>query len=175
MTVIFKNPLGRLILANLSYGLLLACLWCACPVWAWNALGHKVIAQIALDNLTPSARLRMTSYNRVLTHTAVTNAWFEGAVWLDTLHQLRSMHYIDLPVSYDASAINKLKRKRMNAVIACQQALIRLHNLQASAVERALALRILLHVVGDLHQPMHAVTCVSKLHPKGDRGGNSVR
>ena len=85
------------------------------------------------------------------------------------------MHYIDLPVSYDASAINKLKRKRMNAVIACQQALIRLHNLQASAVERALALRILLHVVGDLHQPMHAVTCVSKQHPKGDRGGNSVR
>lgn len=33
----------------------------------------------------------------------------------------------------------------------------------------------LLHLVGDLHQPLHAVTGVSSALPKGDTGGNSVR
>lgn len=32
----------------------------------------------------------------------------------------------------------------------------------------------LLHLVGDLHQPLHAVTGVSEVYPKGDKGGNDV-
>ena len=32
----------------------------------------------------------------------------------------------------------------------------------------------LLHLVGDLHQPMHAVNGISATLPEGDRGGNLV-
>lgn len=32
----------------------------------------------------------------------------------------------------------------------------------------------MLHLVGDLHQPLHCTTRVSQVHPKGDAGGNAV-
>lgn len=31
---------------------------------------------------------------------------------------------------------------------------------------------MLMHIIGDLHQPLHNAALVSKEHPKGDRGGN---
>ncbi len=157
--------------------LILSCIFFSLSARSWDALGHKVVAQIAWDNLSAHSRLRFSAYNRVLSHAVAANTWLDAAVWLDTLHsralsQLRPMHYIDLPVAFDGSSLKQVKANRMNAVLAYQQALIRLNAPLADAVERAIALRILLHVVGDLHQPMHAVTCVSKQHPEGDRGGN---
>lgn len=35
------------------------------------------------------------------------------------------------------------------------------------------ALRLVIHYVGDIHQPLHSVSEVDKEYPKGDRGGNS--
>jgi hypothetical protein len=40
--------------------------------------------------------------------------------------------------------------------------------------EKAYDLGWLLHLVGDLHQPMHAVNGISVTLPEGDRGGNLV-
>lgn len=34
------------------------------------------------------------------------------------------------------------------------------------------AMRLLIHYVGDVHQPLHATSRVDKKYPKGDRGGN---
>jgi hypothetical protein len=34
------------------------------------------------------------------------------------------------------------------------------------------ALRLLIHYVGDVHQPLHASNRVNRAYPKGDRGGN---
>lgn len=38
---------------------------------------------------------------------------------------------------------------------------------------RSFALRLLIHYVGDLHQPLHAVSEVDSKFPEGDRGGNN--
>ena len=35
------------------------------------------------------------------------------------------------------------------------------------------ALRLIIHYVGDIHQPLHATSGVNDEYPKGDRGGNS--
>lgn len=35
------------------------------------------------------------------------------------------------------------------------------------------AMRLLIHYVGDTHQPLHCVSRVNKNYPAGDRGGNS--
>jgi hypothetical protein len=37
---------------------------------------------------------------------------------------------------------------------------------------KAIYLCWLLHLIGDLHQPLHAAALVSEDHPKGDQGGN---
>ena len=33
-------------------------------------------------------------------------------------------------------------------------------------------MRLLIHFVGDAHQPLHAVTRINKNYPNGDKGGN---
>jgi hypothetical protein len=45
---------------------------------------------------------------------------------------------------------------------------------RASDFEKAFALRILLHLFGDIHQPFHAVGRASHEHPDGDLGGNKT-
>lgn len=40
---------------------------------------------------------------------------------------------------------------------------------------RSFSLRLLIHYVGDIHQPLHATSRVDKEYTKGDRGGNSFR
>jgi hypothetical protein len=39
---------------------------------------------------------------------------------------------------------------------------------------QAQALRLIIHFVGDIHQPLHCSTRVDSAHPAGDRGGNLV-
>lgn len=48
----------------------------------------------------------------------------------------------------------------------------RLGDLGVPESERAIALAWILHLVGDLHQPLHATARVTELEPQGDRGGN---
>ena len=38
--------------------------------------------------------------------------------------------------------------------------------------EKSLLMRYLIHVLGDIHQPLHATTLINKQFPKGDLGGN---
>ena len=37
---------------------------------------------------------------------------------------------------------------------------------------RSFALRLIIHYVGDIHQPLHATTLVDDEYPNGDAGGN---
>jgi S1/P1 nuclease len=58
---------------------------------------------------------------------------------------------------------------------ALPRMLVKLHDETASAPERALALSWLLHLVGDAHQPLHAVALYTpRLFETGDRGGNEI-
>jgi len=45
---------------------------------------------------------------------------------------------------------------------------------QVAADQRAIALEWLLHLVGDIHQPLHTVQLFTREYPHGDRGGNEV-
>ena len=38
--------------------------------------------------------------------------------------------------------------------------------------QRSFALRLIVHYVGDIHQPLHNIDKVDYRHAKGDRGGN---
>ena len=41
-------------------------------------------------------------------------------------------------------------------------------------VEKAIMIRFLLHLVGDIHQPLHNIDQVSEKFPDGDQGGNLI-
>lgn len=61
----------------------------------------------------------------------------------------------------------------MTSVITVEQARTALkNNVKNITAERALFARYLIHMVGDIHQPLHSVALYNKTYPHGDAGGN---
>jgi hypothetical protein len=66
-------------------------------------------------------------------------------------------------------------RQNLNIIQALRGNLIVWRSDTASETEKAVALCWVLHLTGDLHQPLHNVALFSKPYfPSGDRGGNSI-
>lgn len=153
------------------------CVLQSTSLFAWNALGHRLVAQIAYDHLTSQSKRVFNQENRALNHHHKPYGLVNASVWMDQLYSndfksLKPMHYIDLPFTTDGSSLPKLNA--VNAVYAIHMATSVLSNPDSSDMDKAIAVRILWHVVGDIHQPMHAVTRISQRYPQGDRGGNLV-
>lgn len=144
---------------------------------AWNSVGHRLAAQIAYDNMSHKSQKLIRSYNRLLNTKGRKYSLIYASVWMDTLYaekykNLRGLHYVDLP--FVENNLSAPSLKSYNAIFAVENSIKILKNPQASKIDKALAFRILWHVVADLHQPMHAVSHFSKQYPNGDRGGNLV-
>jgi S1/P1 Nuclease len=185
----------------------LAGLCLAAPVFAWNGLGHKVVAEIAWQQLDEPTRQRIIDTLRRHPRFAedfqkkmpadvgtadqsVQDHWVfqQAAEWPDiarkTEYDLPAWHYINLPLFLDGerpltfnlspeypAAIDKADGNVVQATKAC---VADIANPDGATDERALAYSWLLHLVGDIHQPLHTTTLVSNYFPKGDEGGNKI-
>lgn len=135
--------------------------------WSYSDAGHKIVATLAWQQLSPFARQNI---ERIL---GVGEAPFiEASVWADKVKSddrytyLKPMHYVNLPK--DA---HQYDRKRDCHQDKCVVQAIKEFSQHAKSPERKkarLALRMLVHLIGDIHQPMHAGL-------KDDRGGNWYR
>jgi hypothetical protein len=66
-------------------------------------------------------------------------------------------------------------RQNLNIIQALRGNLLLWHDDSASNADKAVALCWILHLTGDLHQPLHTVALFSKPYfPTGDRGGNEI-
>jgi hypothetical protein len=99
---------------------------------------------------------------------AVTNVQYDKK-------QHRGWHFIDMPlwVGHGAAPQALPPVPKVNAVGVVNVLLIQLRSNEADAA-KAYDIGWLLHLVGDLHQPLHAVNGVSEAYPEGDTGGNNV-
>jgi len=164
---------------NDFYRAVLCCLllYVSGAAFSWNAMGHRLIAQIAYDQLTPQSKRTYNRYNRAVNKVYGRQSFVNAAVWLDMIRYQKNesynaLHYINLYFSEDGTPIPRTPI--VNAVSGIEQSIHTLNQPHASDVQKGLALRILLHVVGDIHQPMHATSRVSQRYPDGDRGGHYV-
>ncbi len=151
-------------------------------VWAWNAFGHFLIAQIAYDQLTPAERIFFQHDNQGFSSHDKYEDLIQSSIWLDKLravkwnHQVKplgKLHYIGLPYSPDY--ITRSRVSKMNAVVAVKMAKKILSDSNVDKVDRTISLRILWHVVGDIHQPMHCIKYINANYPRSDKGGNLYR
>lgn len=152
---------------------------CSVPAFCWWETGHQVIARLAAAQLTPAARIRLA---RILDVPAdpdsIANALARASTWADetrTQTGTGAWHYIDLALQDTEADIPK-RCPQDN----CAPARIHLFAAQlaspasephagAAHGETRLsdldALRYLVHLVGDIHQPLHAIS-------DADLGGN---
>lgn len=135
------------------------------PVWAWGAEGHEIVATMALRELTPVARAQVAALlgsDAMLVH---------ESNWADEVREQRPetgpWHYVDIPL--DAAGYDAARDcAGGNCVVAEIEAARRvLGDRRASPGARQGALRFLIHLVADVHQPLHA-------EDNNDHGGNAV-
>lgn len=153
--------------------LALALLACTFMAHAWNAVGHKLIAQIAFNNLTPEAKHFCTTIFNI-EPSALENYFINGSVWLDVIrknhqHKYDDWHYVDIPFTLDKSKLPSIYNGKI--VWAIKSAQLVLSSKEETSERKAFFLKVLIHLVGDIHQPLHTTTKISRNKPKGDFGG----
>ena len=93
-------------------------------------------------------------------------------VWLTPEDESALSHSLDHNME---TQFNPPMRRNLNAVQALRGNLATWRDPGASDADKAVALCWILHLTGDLHQPLHTVALFSRAwFPEGDRGGNSI-
>jgi len=147
----------------------------AAPAIAWSETGHRLVARIAWDAMPEPVRQEAAA----LVAEIEGQEFVEASVWLDHLrasgvHLFDRWHYIDLPIRDGARPRTMPAPHADNVVWAIATARRALASAAAPRSARAFALVSLLHLVGDIHQPLHAAARFDAAHPTGDRGGNDM-
>jgi len=131
---------------------------------AWGEDGHRVVCQIAFDELTPAAR---TEVNRLLELDADFDSFAESCLFADSPKRIRFLdHFMNMPRSARAVTTADCAMAESCVIPAIQSDALVLRDSAASDTKKLRALKLLGHWVGDVHQPMHVSF-------QDDRGGNS--
>ncbi|MGD0767799.1 MAG: S1/P1 nuclease [Tepidisphaeraceae bacterium] len=170
---------------------------------AWNSTSHEVIALIAFDQMSPQTKSAIFAVlrnhprlNEDLLHDqdrfkdADLAMLARAATWPDMLrypaHPMNRTehhgrwHYVDYP--FDLDGVQGPAPEGhwdghgdpANLLQAMDKALTELRDAGTPADRKAIDLCWVEHLVGDIHQPLHAVSMFSKEFPQGDQGGNLV-
>ena len=140
----------------------------ASDAWAWGQTGHRVTGALAERYLSGDAQ---AAVRRILGDESLA----EAATWPDVMRSspeefwrktASPWHYVTVPegkVYPDVGA-----PPEGDAVTALARFAATLKDEAAPPADRQLALRFAVHIIGDLHQPLHVGNAT-------DRGGNTVR
>jgi hypothetical protein len=136
------------------------------PAFAWGKTGHRVVAAIADAQLSGLARAHV---KEIL---GEAESLDEAANWPDEMRSNPSSfwqktstpwHYVTLNgIVYDHAPPEGDALGALNKYSAV------LRDPNANLADKQLALRFVVHIVGDLHQPLHVGKCC-------DRGGNDIK
>jgi S1/P1 Nuclease len=80
-------------------------------------------------------------------------------------------HFVDFP--YELDGINAPQLNPVTILTALDGYLATVKDKDADDAQRAIALAFVIHLYGDIHQPLHCSTRFNSEFPTGDRGGNS--
>lgn len=161
-------------------------------VICWQPTVHYLIATIAKKEIESSKDAKAASLVKSLEPLLKilgsftkedSNAFIEAAAFSDEIkfhswHIFNAWHHTDDLIfgrGVDRKPYKNVYRNRQSLNFAISEAKSMLQNTKASAVDdrlgKSFMLRMLIHLVGDAHQPLHNVSFVDGNHPKGDRGG----
>ena len=137
-------------------------------VSAWSAIGHRIVGQIAENHLTGKARKAVISILGTESLAMASN-WGDFIKSDSRYDSLYNWHFVNLPAGLNKDGVfSYLETEKEPNVYNKSLEMIRiLKNKQSSLDQRKFALRMLVHMVGDLNQPMHTAR-------KEDLGGNKV-
>ena len=130
----------------------------------WGKTGHRVVGEIAENNLTEEVREKVRD---LLDGQSLANA----STWADEMRsnskfdKYSSWHYINLPIDKEYDEIPSTAN---NVITQISKAIEVLNSSLADREVKQFYLKYLIHMVGDLHQPLHTGR-------EEDWGGNKIQ
>jgi hypothetical protein len=175
---------SRSAVRRVAAGLLIVSLLEAPGARAWGELGHEVTALIAYHHLTASARTALDALLASDDDTLTKADFASRANWADKYRsghrETAAWHFIDIEIDHPdmstacfgfpalAAGQPASQGPAQDCIVnKIEQFSAELQNRSTQPAERLLALKFLIHFIGDLHQPLHAAD-------HEDRGGNCV-
>ncbi len=144
---------------------LIPCLAFPISIFAWGQTGHRTVGQIAMNHLSNKAKKALFE---IMGHESLV----EASTWMDDIKSdsaydyARTWHYVTIPDGKTyANSEKEEKGDAYEAIIRMKQII---QDENSSKEEKRDAIRMLTHLVGDIHQPLHVGN-------GEDRGGNSVK
>jgi len=142
---------------------------------AWDAAGHMLVGEIAWQQMTPAARAKAAElvqpldarFNEGRAYNFITaGCWMDDMRGLGRDYPWSKLHYVTIP--WTATGLPAEIPPAPNVVTAIKDNLHILHDATATPAQRTEALGMLVHFVGDIHQPLHTTD------RNNDRGGNAL-
>lgn len=131
-------------------------------IFAWGQKGHDVVSEVAARHLKCKVR---KGVRKVLDGYSILywSNWLDNASHTEAYAYTKTWHYknIDEGETFE----NALLEPKGDIVGAIKMQIETLSDKSISKEQRATALKMLVHLMGDLHQPMH-------MGRRSDRGGN---
>lgn len=134
--------------------------------FGWGMIGHRVVGEIASRHINSKteAEIKRVLGNKTLAQVAnyLDDVKSDPAVRFDTLN---AYHYVSVNdgLTYAETNINP----KGDAIVGLNTAIAKLKSGQLSLEDEQFYLKIVIHLVGDLHQPLH----VGRVE---DKGGNTI-
>lgn len=131
---------------------------------AWGETGHRVVCQIAYQELRPAARQEL---DRLIVRDTKFDSFAESCLFADNPERIRWRdHFINLPRSTRAITTLDCPLAETCILPAIRNDFLILLDPNSSDDDRWLAIMLLGHWVADVHQPLHVSF-------EDDRGANS--
>jgi len=169
--------------------------------FAWDDVGHRTMAYIAWQQMTPAARESVIKILRSAPEDSDISAYYIGgpepdetkkleyfmlmATWADIVRErsleARNKKYHHSNWHYDDTFWKQVNGKAEilpspeEGGVAIDKLIDFdkvLRNTSATDKDKAIAIVWIEHLVGDIHQPLHTSGRVTDREPKGDQGGN---
>src|SRR5438270_4333375 len=170
----------------------------------WDVTGHRTVAAIAWEHMTPRARARSVELLRhgpALANFAALRPpqgseaardralFLNAAAWADLVrsrdqpwhaYNHATWHYADFYWDVENGRPHDIPGTGPDLLNAAERIVAlraTLADANAADTTKAVALAWLLHLVGDIHQPLHCSSRVTpdEALPRGDAGGNTFR
>lgn len=138
---------------------------CAFAAFGWGQKGHDATAYIAEQHISQTTADSIAALFDGKSMVYWAN-WLDNASHTPDYAYAKTWHYKNIAdgVAYEDAYINPAG----DVVTAARGQIAILTDPEAPREDKVLALKILVHVLGDMHQPMHMAR-------PDDRGGNNVK
>lgn len=145
---------------------LLAGLFSSDGARAWGADGHRLIAEYAFVRLSPAARAQVEMLLALEPEATLASI----STWADEVRSptTAAWHYVNFPRDADCHYDTDRMCIQGNCVVGAIERQLAVLASDAPDEKRLLALKYVVHFIGDVHQPLHAGFA-------DDRGGNSFQ